>query len=223
MQVQVYFLLDRLRELATKQPEHERAPAVQGVSRARPEDDREPRQAGLSSSFFATHAGMTRGRVRCGSRARGWRRAKHPQLGRPFVDCVYQPQLELLDYLRANGFKTFIVTGGGIDLVRAFAEERLRHPARAGDRLEREAAVRSSARGLDSVQAGRARTASTTARRKSRTSACTSAGGRSWRSATRTAISRCCATRRPARAAARAAAASRRRRARVRLRPRLSR
>ena len=50
---------------------------------------------------------------------------------------VYQPMLELLDYLRANGFKTFIVSGGGIEFMRALGGEGLRHPARAGDRLER--------------------------------------------------------------------------------------
>nr|WP_292715205.1 HAD family hydrolase [Mesorhizobium sp.] len=58
------------------------------------------------------------------SRSRGLPRAKHPTLGRLFKDNVYQPQVELLDYLRANGFRTFIVSGGGIDLIRAFAEEK---------------------------------------------------------------------------------------------------
>ena len=56
--------------------------------------------------------------------ARDWfATAKHPKLGRLFKHCIYQPQVELLDYLRDNGFKTFIVSGGGIDLIRAFAEE----------------------------------------------------------------------------------------------------
>ena len=54
----------------------------------------------------------------------GWPPARHPKLGRPFTELTYQPQVELLGYLRANGFKTFIVSGGGIDLIRAFAEER---------------------------------------------------------------------------------------------------
>jgi hypothetical protein len=49
--------------------------------------------------------------------------ARHPKLNRPYAQCLYQPQVELLAYLRANGFKTFIVSGGGIDLIRAFAEE----------------------------------------------------------------------------------------------------
>ncbi|MGD8841447.1 MAG: HAD family hydrolase, partial [Gammaproteobacteria bacterium] len=49
--------------------------------------------------------------------------ARHPNTGRPFTQMVYQPMLELLAYLRANGFKTFIVSGGGIEFLRVFAEE----------------------------------------------------------------------------------------------------
>jgi hypothetical protein len=48
--------------------------------------------------------------------------AKHPRFKRPYTECVYQPMLELMQYLRANGFKTYIVTGGGQEFVRAFAE-----------------------------------------------------------------------------------------------------
>jgi len=50
--------------------------------------------------------------------------ARHPRFDRRYRDLAYQPMLELLAYLRANGFKTFIVSGGGIDFLRAFAEER---------------------------------------------------------------------------------------------------
>ena len=49
--------------------------------------------------------------------------AKHPKTGRPYTEMVYQPMLELLAYLRANGFKTFIVSGGGIEFMRVFAEK----------------------------------------------------------------------------------------------------
>ncbi len=49
--------------------------------------------------------------------------AKHPKTGRPYTEMVYQPMLELLAYLRANGFKTFIVSGGGVEFMRAFAEK----------------------------------------------------------------------------------------------------
>ncbi len=49
--------------------------------------------------------------------------AKHPKTGQPFTAMVYQPMLELLDYLRANGFKTFIVSGGGIEFMRPWTEK----------------------------------------------------------------------------------------------------
>jgi phosphoglycolate phosphatase-like HAD superfamily hydrolase len=49
--------------------------------------------------------------------------ARHPTKDRPYTDLVYQPQIELLRYLRANGFKTFIVSGGGVEFMRAFAEK----------------------------------------------------------------------------------------------------
>ncbi len=47
---------------------------------------------------------------------------KHPELKRPYTECVYQPMLELLAYLRANGFKTFIASGGGVEFMRPFTE-----------------------------------------------------------------------------------------------------
>ena len=68
--------------------------------------------------FFATHAGMTM-RDFYASRGDGTPRQSRC-LARRFVDLVYRPQLELLGYLRANGFKCFMVTGGGVDFVRAF-------------------------------------------------------------------------------------------------------
>jgi phosphoserine phosphatase len=56
--------------------------------------------------------------------AREWlATAKHPKLGRLFKECVYRPQVELLAYLREDGSNTYIVSGSGIEFVRAFAEE----------------------------------------------------------------------------------------------------
>ena len=49
--------------------------------------------------------------------------ARHPRFNRPYTELVYQPMLELLAYLRANGFKTFIVSGGGIEFMRPWAEK----------------------------------------------------------------------------------------------------
>jgi phosphoserine phosphatase len=122
LQVQVFFLIDRVKELAAKDPTLR---------------DRQPYKALLSLDFktlmglgkqalfelaFATHAGMTEETFE--PIARAWlASAKHPKLGRLFKNCTYRPQIELLDYLRHHGFGTHIVSGGGIDFIRAFAEE----------------------------------------------------------------------------------------------------
>jgi hypothetical protein len=70
---------------------------------------------------MATHAGMTT--VEFEQIVRDWiATAKHPKTGKLYTEMVYQPMIELLTYLRANGFKTFIVSGGGIEFMRAWAE-----------------------------------------------------------------------------------------------------
>jgi hypothetical protein len=69
----------------------------------------------------ATHAGMTTEEFN--KIVADWlATARHPRVNRPYTDLVYQPMLELLAYLRANGFKTFIVSGGGVEFIRVFAE-----------------------------------------------------------------------------------------------------
>jgi hypothetical protein len=121
MQVQAFFLFDRLKQLATQDPslydqqpfkaflEHDMA-AITSLGKR-----------GLMDVFFATHAGMSEEEFE--HIAAPWlERARNPELGRRFVECTYQPQLELLELLRRHEFRIFIVTGGGIDLVRTFAE-----------------------------------------------------------------------------------------------------
>jgi phosphoserine phosphatase len=70
---------------------------------------------------FATHAGMTVEEFHANA-TRWLRHAEHPKLQRPFVHNAYVPQRELLDLLRAHGFKTYIVTGGGVEFVRVVAQ-----------------------------------------------------------------------------------------------------
>jgi hypothetical protein len=71
--------------------------------------------------MMATHAGMTTEEFE--TIVTDWiATAKHPKTGRLYTDMVYQPMLELLAYLRANGFKAFIVSGGGIEFMRPWAE-----------------------------------------------------------------------------------------------------
>jgi hypothetical protein len=76
----------------------------------------------LLKLIMASHAGMTSDAFT--QTVRDWLvTAKHPRFNRHYTDLIYQPMLELLAYLRANGFKTYIVSGGGIEFLRAFAEE----------------------------------------------------------------------------------------------------
>jgi len=71
---------------------------------------------------MATHAGTTTEEFT--GIVKDWlAAARHPKFGRPYTDLVYQPLLELLVYLRANGFKTYIVSGGGIEFMRPWAEQ----------------------------------------------------------------------------------------------------
>jgi hypothetical protein len=121
MYVQLVFALDRVRALAPEHPEWRDQQPFKGVL----EGDMEAVLAGgehaLLELIMATHAGMTSDEF--AATVSDWlASARHPRTGRSYVDMVYQPMLELLDYLRANGFKTFIVSGGGIEFMRPWTE-----------------------------------------------------------------------------------------------------
>jgi phosphoserine phosphatase len=120
--VQLYFVLDRVKALAPRHPEwHTKEPyasllkgdlkgALAGGERA------------LLELLMTTHTGMTT--VEFEQIVKDWiATATHPKTGRLFTEMTYQPMLELLSYLRASGFKTFIVSGGGIEFMRAWAEK----------------------------------------------------------------------------------------------------
>jgi hypothetical protein len=80
-------------------------------------------EKGAAEIVMTTHAGMTTQEFE--RIVKDWfSTAKHPRFNRPFTDLVYAPMLELLAYLRMNDFKTFIVSGGGVEFVRTFSEER---------------------------------------------------------------------------------------------------
>ncbi len=121
MQVQLFFLVDRVKQLAAKDPGlKERQPYKALLER----DMKTLYALGKQALFelaFATHSGVTEEEF--DKLARDFfATATHPNFGRLFTQCTYRPQVELLGYLRENGFKTYIVSGGGIDLIRAFAE-----------------------------------------------------------------------------------------------------
>jgi phosphoglycolate phosphatase-like HAD superfamily hydrolase len=122
LQNQFFFVFDRLETLAAMDPAlRERQPFEAFLERDVATNHALGKQAAFEIAF-ATHAGMNADEF--AEIAKEWfATALHPNLNHPYAQCLYQPQVELLAYLRANGFKTFIVSGGGIDLIRAFAEE----------------------------------------------------------------------------------------------------
>ncbi|MHC5010993.1 MAG: HAD family hydrolase, partial [Planctomycetota bacterium] len=119
---QLLFAVDRVKVLAPSHPEWKDRQPFQAVL----EEDWEALAAGgehgLLELVMATHAGMTTHEFE--QIVRAWiRDARHPRFDRPFTDLVFQPMLELLAYLRANEFKVFIVSGGGIEFMRPWTEE----------------------------------------------------------------------------------------------------
>ena len=122
LQVQFFFGHDRLATLAQYDPTlRQRQPFKAYLEQDLPGIHKMGRR-GLFQVAAAEHAGMTEDAF--DQLARTWLAgARHPKLGVAFTQLVYQPQLELLAFLHAHGFRTFIVSGGGIDLIRAFSEE----------------------------------------------------------------------------------------------------
>ena len=122
MQVQVFFALAQVHRLTRQNPELLKKPAFKAMM----VDGDLKALAGLSKRevfepAFATHAGMTVEEFR--STASQWlREARHPHLHQLFTQGAFAPMRELLDYLRENGFRTYIVTGGGVEFVRTVAE-----------------------------------------------------------------------------------------------------
>lgn len=122
MPAQVFFLLDRVKHLAAFDSSLKQRQPFKAVLENDLRKLQELGKRGLMELFAATHSGMSEDEFR--DIATEWfETAKHPKLGRLFPTLAYQPQIELLEFLRANGFKTYIVTGGGVDFVRAFAED----------------------------------------------------------------------------------------------------
>jgi hypothetical protein len=119
---QLFFAMDRVRELAPEHPEWQEEQPFKGVLEGDISAVMATGEEGLIKLVMATHAGMTTGEFN--RAASHWlKTARHPRFDRLYTELVYQPMLELLQYLRDNGFRTFIVSGGGIDLVRLFSED----------------------------------------------------------------------------------------------------
>lgn len=119
--VQLAFAMDRVKELAPAHPEWK----IQQPFKSVLENDYKTLAAsgheGLLELMMATHAGMTTAEFE--EIVKEWlATARHPRFNRPYTELVYQPMLELLAYLRSNGFKTYIVSGGGIEFMRPWTE-----------------------------------------------------------------------------------------------------
>jgi phosphoserine phosphatase len=121
MYVQLAFILDRVRELAPKNPSWKTKQPFKAVLDGDMAALAASGEKGLVELMAVTHAGMTTAEFEkitsdwiATARDRRWKR--------PYTELVYQPMLELLAYLRANGFKTFIVSGGGIEFMRPWTE-----------------------------------------------------------------------------------------------------
>jgi phosphoglycolate phosphatase-like HAD superfamily hydrolase len=118
---QLAFALDRIAALAPEHPEWEQAEPFKSVLNGDIKAVAASGEHGLLEIIAATHAGITTEKF--ADIVDGWLKgAEHPRFKRPYTELVYQPMLELLVYLRDNGFKTFIVSGGGVEFMRTFAE-----------------------------------------------------------------------------------------------------
>jgi phosphoglycolate phosphatase-like HAD superfamily hydrolase len=118
---QALFVFDRIKALAPRHPEWKDKEPFASVLKGDVKSALSGGERAILEMAMATHAGMTTDEF--DTLVRDWiATAKHPKTGRLLTEMTYQPMLELLAHLRANGFKTFIVSGGGIDFMRPWAE-----------------------------------------------------------------------------------------------------
>ncbi len=118
---QFQFALDRVKALAPAHPEWRTKQPFKALLEGEKQSLAAGGEKALLEMMAVSHSGMTTEEFE--GTVKAWlATAKHPRFNRPYSEIVYQPMLELLDYLRANGFKTFIVSGGGVEFMRAWVE-----------------------------------------------------------------------------------------------------
>jgi hypothetical protein len=118
---QVIFAFDRVKALAPQHPEWKTQEPFASVLKGDVQAVAAGGDKSLMEIMVATHAGMTTDEF-AGTVEEWIASARHPASKRPFTEMVYQPMLELLAYLRRNGFKTFIVSGGGVEFMRPWTK-----------------------------------------------------------------------------------------------------
>jgi phosphoglycolate phosphatase-like HAD superfamily hydrolase len=122
MYIQLAFALDRVKALAPQHPEWRDQQPFKAALEGDLKTLAASGEKGLIEVVMATHTGLTTGEFE--QIVKDWLAVvKHPRFNRPYTDCVYQPMVELLAFLRANGFKTYIVSGGGIEFMRPWTEQ----------------------------------------------------------------------------------------------------
>ncbi len=119
--VQFLFALDRVKALAPDHPEWQEQEPFASLLKGDLKDALAGGEQAVAAIIAATHTGMTTDEF--AAIVADWMAtARHPETGRLYTEMVYQPMLELLAYLRANSFKTYIVSGGGVEFMRPWAE-----------------------------------------------------------------------------------------------------
>ncbi len=120
---QLLFAIDRVKALAPEHPEWNDKQPFKAVLEGDMETLAKSGHAGIAELIMASHAGMSPEEFQ--KIVSEWlATAEHPRFKRKYTDLVYQPMLELLSYLRDNGFTTYIVSGGGIEFVRNFSQDK---------------------------------------------------------------------------------------------------
>lgn len=120
--VQFYFALDRVKVLAPQHPEWQTQEPFASLLKGDVKTAMAGGEHALLELMMATHTGMTT--VEFEQIVKDWiATARHPQTGKLFTEMTYEPMLEVLSYLRANGFKTYVVSGGGIEFMRPWMQQ----------------------------------------------------------------------------------------------------
>jgi len=122
MYFQFLFALDRVKAMAPQHPEWKDKEPFRSLLAGDVQKALAGGEKTIEELMISTHTGMTTEEFEM--TVKGWiAAARHPVKKIPYTECVYQPMLELLSYLRANGFKTFIVSGGGIEFMRPWTQQ----------------------------------------------------------------------------------------------------
>ena len=118
--VQMAFAFDRVKAMAAQHPDWKTKQPFKALLQGDVKTAATAGEKGLLAVIAATHSGMTVSQFE--REVSDWIKvARHPRFKRPYNELIYQPMVEVLNYLRANGFKTFIVSGGGVDFMRPWA------------------------------------------------------------------------------------------------------